>query len=133
MLEIALADDADAQAVARMNAMNALCRDTMGELAALVVDHQIPCDLTHRGTYRAAATARGLASLAAYEAFLKAAQLPTNGSAVQTSRRASARPTTKAASTPRTATWYSPQRSSVAWLRRFPGPFSFLKTVPCWR
>ena len=76
MLEIALADDADAQAVARMNAMNALCRDTMGELAALVVDHQIPCDLTHRGTYRAAATARGLASLAAYEAFLKAAQLP---------------------------------------------------------
>ena len=58
MLEIALADDADAQAVARMNAMNALCRDTMGELAALVVDHQIPCDLTHRGTYRAAATAR---------------------------------------------------------------------------
>ena len=76
MLEIALADDADAQAVARMNAMNALCRDTMGELAALVVDHQIPCDLTHRGTYRAAATATGLASLAAYEAFLKAAQLP---------------------------------------------------------
>ena len=31
-----IADDADAQAVARMNAMNALCRDTMGELAALV-------------------------------------------------------------------------------------------------
>lgn len=76
MLEIALADDADAQAVARMNAMNALCQDTMGELAALVAERQIPCDLEHRGTYRAAATARGLASLAAYEAFLKAAQLP---------------------------------------------------------
>jgi glycine/D-amino acid oxidase-like deaminating enzyme len=38
MLEIALADDADAGAVARMNAMNALCRDTMGELAALVAN-----------------------------------------------------------------------------------------------
>jgi len=76
MLEIALADDADAGAVARMNAMNALCRDTMGELAALVAEHEIPCDLAHQGTYRAAATARGLASLGAYEAFLKAAQLP---------------------------------------------------------
>jgi Glycine/D-amino acid oxidases (deaminating) len=69
MLEIALADDADASAVARMNTMNALCRDTMGALKALVSEHNIDCRLEHRGTYRAAATAQGLAGLAAYEAF----------------------------------------------------------------
>ncbi len=76
MLEIALADDADASAVARMNTMNALCRDTMGALKALVSEHNIDCRLEHLGTYRAAATAQGLAGLAAYEAFLNAAQLP---------------------------------------------------------
>jgi glycine/D-amino acid oxidase-like deaminating enzyme len=75
MLEIALADDADPHAVARMAGCNALIRETMERLRALVRDHGIRCQLARTGTYRGAATARGERYLERYRAFLEAAGL----------------------------------------------------------
>ncbi|MEE4301193.1 MAG: FAD-binding oxidoreductase [Pseudomonadales bacterium] len=75
LLEIALAEDADAGAVARMARINALTRESMEALRALVRDHQIDARLERRGTYRAAATARGAAAVDAYGRFLEAAGL----------------------------------------------------------
>lgn len=76
MLEIALAEDADARAIARMASINELTRGAMDELRTLVRDNDIDCDLARRGTYRAAATERGLKALDAYRRFLDGAGLP---------------------------------------------------------
>jgi glycine/D-amino acid oxidase-like deaminating enzyme len=76
MLEIALADDADAGAVGRMARCNALIGATMAELTELVRMYRIPCQLTRTGTYRGAATEAGRRALGQYRAFLEAARLP---------------------------------------------------------
>lgn len=76
LLEIALADDADPSAVQRMKRCNALLGDTVKQLRALVRRHRIPCRLARTGTYRGAATARGVRYLERYRAFLEAAGLP---------------------------------------------------------
>ena len=76
MLEIALADDADPQQLERMTACNGLIADAMTSLKRLVESHQIPCELSRTGTYRAAAGAAGVAALRNYRAFLDAALLP---------------------------------------------------------
>jgi glycine/D-amino acid oxidase-like deaminating enzyme len=76
LLEIALAGDADAGALARMRRCNALIRGTMDRLRALVADNAIDCQLTRSGTYRAAATELGVAALRDYRRFLESADLP---------------------------------------------------------
>jgi hypothetical protein len=60
MLEIALADDADPAAVDRMARCNRLLGETMETLRTLVREHRIACQLERTGTYRGAATARGV-------------------------------------------------------------------------
>ncbi|MCP5155758.1 MAG: FAD-binding oxidoreductase [Ectothiorhodospiraceae bacterium] len=75
MLEIALADDADAGAVARMAAVNRRTRETMDWLRALAAQSGADCDLVRAGTYRGAATVGGMAGLDHYRAFLEAAGL----------------------------------------------------------
>jgi glycine/D-amino acid oxidase-like deaminating enzyme len=75
MLEIALAEDADAGSLARMAEMNRLTHQTMTGLAALVSEHGIACGLAHRGTYRAAASDRGARAIDAYRRFLEGAGL----------------------------------------------------------
>lgn len=75
MLEIALADDADPDAVARMRACNSLIAETMSELRRLVRRHRIRCQLARMGVYRGAATSRGRRYLERYRAFLDAARL----------------------------------------------------------
>ncbi len=75
LLEIALAEDAEAGAVARMARINALTRETMDGLRERVRAHGIDARLVRRGTYRAAATARGAAAVDAYGRFLEAAGL----------------------------------------------------------
>jgi glycine/D-amino acid oxidase-like deaminating enzyme len=75
MLEIALADDADAAAVDRMARCNRLLAETMTTLRDLVRRNDIDCQLERVGTYRGAATARGVAYLERYRAFLDAAGL----------------------------------------------------------
>jgi glycine/D-amino acid oxidase-like deaminating enzyme len=75
MLEIALADDADPSAVARMRHCNGLIGEAMGWLRDLVQTHGIQCDLQRTGTYRAAATNRGREAIQRYRAFLDAAGL----------------------------------------------------------
>jgi len=75
MLEVALADDADPSAVARMRHCNGLIGEAMGWLRDLVQTHGIDCDLHRTGTYRAAATGRGRQAILRYRAFLDAAGL----------------------------------------------------------
>ncbi len=75
MLEIALADDADPNAVERMVRCNGLIGESMQWLRSLVAAHGIACDLYRTGTYRAAATATGQRSIGRYRAFLEAAGL----------------------------------------------------------
>jgi glycine/D-amino acid oxidase-like deaminating enzyme len=75
MLEIALADDADPAAVERLACCNALIRETMETLRSLVHQHGIRCQLARAGTYRGAATERGVRYLERYRAFLDAAGL----------------------------------------------------------
>lgn len=76
LLEIALAEDAEHDAMTRMDAVNALSRSAMEQLRSQVERFGIECDLHRSGTYRAAATDRGIAALARYRAFLDAAGLP---------------------------------------------------------
>lgn len=76
LLEIALADDADPRQLERMTACNGLIADAMTSLRHLVERHEIACDLSRTGTYRAAAGAAGVAALHNYRAFLDAARLP---------------------------------------------------------
>lgn len=75
LLEIALADDADAAAVERLRRCNALIGETMDALRSLVREHDIQCQLERTGTYRGAATERGVRYLERYRAFLDAAGL----------------------------------------------------------
>lgn len=71
LLDIALADDADPGARSRMAAMNELTRGTVNRLAEQIKAAGIACDFASVGTYRAAATARGAAAIAAYTRFLR--------------------------------------------------------------
>lgn len=75
MLEVALANDASADQLARMAQLNEISRTTMAEIHHLVTTHQIDCQLQHSGTLRAACTPAGLASIAAYKTFLQSAGL----------------------------------------------------------
>lgn len=75
MLEIALADDADPQALERMAGCNALIGETMESLRQLVKTNGIRCQLARAGTYRGAATERGTHYLKRYRAFLQGAGL----------------------------------------------------------
>ena len=76
LLEVAMAEDADTSAVNRLGQCNALLADTMAEIARLVADADIPCELVRRGTYRAAVGGAARKSLAGYRSFLDAANLP---------------------------------------------------------
>lgn len=75
MLEIALANDASADQLARMSTLNALSRQTMARLKAQVDEHDIDCQLQRTGTYRAARGDEGRRALARYQGFLDAAGL----------------------------------------------------------
>ena len=76
LLEITLANDADATALARMAECNALIGDTMDRLRDDVYDAKIQCDIEHAGTFRAAAGAKGADALESYRRFLDSAGLP---------------------------------------------------------
>jgi glycine/D-amino acid oxidase-like deaminating enzyme len=76
LLEVALAEDADASAVARMDECNRLLKDTMADIARLVAESGEPCELERRGTYRAAVGTAARKSLEGYRRFLDAARLP---------------------------------------------------------
>ena len=76
LLEIALADDADPGALARMAQCNRLIGDTLAEMAELVRDAVPDCELVRAGTYRAAAGPAGMESLRRYERFLEGMGLP---------------------------------------------------------
>lgn len=76
LLDIALANDADAAAIDRMRDCNRLIREAMDEIRTLVETHDIDCNLERTGTYRAAAGSAGCSALRRYRAFLEAAALP---------------------------------------------------------
>lgn len=76
LLEVALAEDADEGAVARLSRCNALIGETMAEIARLVAAADVPCELVRQGTYRAAVGPAGRKSLAGYRKFLDSAGLP---------------------------------------------------------
>ena len=71
-----MAEDAQASAVARMAECNRLLADTMMDIARLVAEADVPCELVRRGTYRAAVGEAARKSLAGYRRFLDAAGLP---------------------------------------------------------
>ena len=76
LLEIALANDADAAAIGRMRDCNALISSTMEDIRLAVANSPVACRLQRTGTYRAAASATGLRAIDAYKTFLEAAELP---------------------------------------------------------
>ncbi|MEQ9563451.1 MAG: FAD-dependent oxidoreductase, partial [Woeseiaceae bacterium] len=76
LLEISLANDADAGNMRRMNECNRLIAGAMREIVELVRAGDIDCELHRSGTYRAAAGKAGREALANYAAFLDAAALP---------------------------------------------------------
>lgn len=76
LLDIALANDADAGALDRMQRCNRLIRGAMDELRTLVETRGIDCGLARTGTYRAAAGSAGCAALRRYRTFLEGAGLP---------------------------------------------------------
>lgn len=76
LLEIALANDANAKQLERMKSCNRLIAETMQDIRDLVQGGGIDCDLQRRGTYRAAAGNAGETALDQYRAFLEAAELP---------------------------------------------------------
>ncbi len=76
LLEVAMAEDAKASAVARLKQCNTLLAATMAEISRLVAESDLPCELIRRGTYRAAVGAAAQKSLAGYRRFLDAAGLP---------------------------------------------------------
>ncbi|WP_252107135.1 MULTISPECIES: FAD-dependent oxidoreductase [unclassified Halomonas] len=75
MLEVALANDAHPDELARMSQLNALSRQTMATLRQRVEELGGDCQLQHSGTYRAARSDVGRRSLAQYRGFLDAAKL----------------------------------------------------------
>jgi glycine/D-amino acid oxidase-like deaminating enzyme len=76
LLEISLANDADAAQLDRMARCNRLIAETMQEIRETVTRAGIDCDLHRTGTYRAAAGSAGERALDQYRAFLQASQLP---------------------------------------------------------
>ncbi|MEE4110572.1 MAG: FAD-binding oxidoreductase [Halieaceae bacterium] len=76
LLDVALAEDADARNTERMARCNELTRGAMRGILADVTASPEPIDLVKTGTYRAAAGAAGLRSLRNYARFLDAAGLP---------------------------------------------------------
>lgn len=76
LLDIALANDADATSMQRMEECNRLIAGAMQEIVGLVRDGNIECELQRSGTYRAAAGRTGMKALDNYAAFLEAAGLP---------------------------------------------------------
>ncbi len=76
LLEIALANDANAKQLERMKNCNRLIAETMQEIRDVVQSSGIDCDLQRSGTYRAAAGTTGEMALDQYRAFLEAAELP---------------------------------------------------------
>lgn len=75
MLEVALANDAHPNELARMAKLNALSRQTMALLRERVEQYGIDCQLHHSGTYRAARSDIGQHALHQYRAFLEGAGL----------------------------------------------------------
>ena len=75
MLEVALANDVDASALARMGQLNDLSRQAMDSLRQAVSDYDIKCGLVRAGTYRAARGPAGRASIETYRRFLTASGL----------------------------------------------------------
>lgn len=71
LLEISLANDADAGNMRRMNECNRLIAGAMREIVELVRAGDIDCELHRSGTYRAAAGKAGRAALDNYAAFLQ--------------------------------------------------------------
>jgi glycine/D-amino acid oxidase-like deaminating enzyme len=76
LLEISLANDADAQHMERMDRCNRLIAGTMQDIREIVQDAHIDCDLHRTGTFRAAAGIAGIKALDQYRAFLERAELP---------------------------------------------------------
>ena len=76
LLEVAMAEDADASAVSRLNACNRLLAETMEDIKRQVATASVPCELVRRGTYRAAVGEAARKSLLGYRRFLDAAGLP---------------------------------------------------------
>ena len=76
LLETALAEDADAANLERMQQSNALIADTLQDMLHDVEESGEDVDFTRTGTYRAAASDIGAESIGKYEAFLQAANLP---------------------------------------------------------
>ena len=76
LLEITLANDADASALKRMAECNELIAATMHRLRDDVYDAGIQCDIERAGTYRAAAGDSGARALDSYRQFLESAGLP---------------------------------------------------------
>lgn len=76
LLEVAMAEDADAAAVARLSECNRLLAETMAEIKTLAAAAAVPYELVRRGTYRAAVGEAARKSLAGYRRFLDAAGLP---------------------------------------------------------
>ena len=76
LLEVAMAEDADASAISRLGRCNQLLAETMAEISTLVAASELPCELVRRGTYRAAVGDAARRSLAGYRRFLDAAELP---------------------------------------------------------
>lgn len=75
MLEVALANDAHPDELARMGQLNALSRQTMALLRERVEQNGIDCQLHHTGTYRAARSDIGQRALYQYRQFLEGAGL----------------------------------------------------------
>ena len=69
LLEIALAEDAEASRIAQLEAANQLTRAAMASIKEDVDRFGEQGILAHSGTYRAAASSIGLASLERYETF----------------------------------------------------------------
>ena len=76
LLEIALAEDANPENMQRMLEANSLTQTAMQSILRNVQASGLDVDLQRAGTYRAAASSAGLASLNNYTQFLEGAGLP---------------------------------------------------------
>jgi len=76
LLEIALAEDANPENMLRMLEANRLTQTAMQSILSNVQASGLDVDLQRVGTYRAAASSAGLASLNNYKQFLEGAGLP---------------------------------------------------------
>ncbi|MCB1845770.1 MAG: FAD-binding oxidoreductase, partial [Halioglobus sp.] len=78
LLEISLANDADAANMQRMQRCNELLGDTMRQLLEHAASAGPELQLTRAGTYRAAGGSAGVRALDRYREFLDAAELPVD-------------------------------------------------------